>query len=71
MSNPPVELIREFKMGSVTLRDPDPRMTPEEVRDAFSVNYPHLSQCDIDGPVMGKDDRLTYTFQPPPVKTKG
>jgi len=63
-------LTRVFKMGSITLPDPDPQMTPEAVRDVYQVNYPHLAQCEIDGPSVS-GDRLEFIFTPPPVKTKG
>ncbi len=65
-------LTRVFKMGPITLPDPDPSgaMAAEAVRDLYTVNYPHLADCAIDGPhVVG--DRVEIRFEPPPVKTKG
>jgi PRTRC genetic system protein C len=64
------ELTREFLMGSVRLPDPNPTLSPEEVRDLYAASYRHLADCIVESPqVIG--DRLQIVFSPPPVKTKG
>lgn len=66
----PQELTREFLMGSVRLPDPNPALSPEEVRDLYAVSYRHLADCIIEtGQVIG--DRLQVVFSPAPAKTKG
>ncbi len=63
-------LPRVFKLGSIQLADPDPALTPEKVRDFYSVNYPHLSSADWEGPEVTSVGAV-YTYLPAPVKTKG
>lgn len=64
------QLTRVFKLGSVTLPDPDPSMPVERVKDLYSVNYPHLASAVIENPVVS-GALITYGFTPAPVKTKG
>lgn len=63
-------LTRQFKMGSVTLADPSPEMTPDEVRAAYAVNYSHLAHATVSEPTA-EGETLVYTFAPPVAKTKG
>ncbi len=63
-------MIRKFKSGSTMLPDPDPSMTPDEVRKLYAVNYPHLAQAEVLDP-RTEGDELIYEFTPPVVKTKG
>lgn len=66
------ELKRVFKMGSISLPDPDPSICPEEVLKAYAVNYSHLANATIEGPKMSDDgNSLEYEFVPLPAKTKG
>jgi len=44
------EAVRIFKYGSLELQDPDPSMTPEQVREFYSSVYPELTQSVIEGP---------------------
>lgn len=64
------EMKRGFRMGSVELPDPDPRLSPEDVKKAYAVNYSHLETADIEGPTH-EGDTLVYTFRPAPAKSKG
>ena len=64
-------LTRVFKAGSLNLPDPDPNMSPEEVKAVYTVNYPHLADANIEGPTQEGDDTLVYSFVPSPAKTKG
>lgn len=66
------ELTRIFKTGAVQLNDPDPKLTTEQVREFYSVNYPHLASAIIEGPeIKQKGSQAIYEFKPAPVKTKG
>ena len=54
-------LPRNFTYNGVKLPDPDPRMTPEEVKSAYSHQYPELATAAITGPeAIG--DHLLYSF---------
>jgi len=63
-------LTRVFKMGSVELADPGPSLSPKEVLDMYSVNYPQLKSASLSEPNVVAD-RLVYSIELPPVKTKG
>lgn len=64
------DLTRVFRSGSIQFPDPNPSLTPEQVRDLYAVNHPHLSTANIEGgSVVGS--HLIYDFKPAPVKTKG
>ena len=40
---------RTFRLGPTVLPDPDPDMTPEEVRDYYAgAGYPELTTCAIE-----------------------
>lgn len=69
MSNA-VELKRIFKMGSVSLPNPDAKMTPEEVLKAYAVNYSYLENATVEGPEI-EGEELVYEFIPMPAKSKG
>lgn len=60
---------RVFKHGDITLTDPNPDMTPEEVMNFYSNQYPELTTSNVHGPVI-KDDKAVYTFKTT-VGTKG
>jgi PRTRC genetic system protein C len=42
-------IIREFKFGSITLPDPGPAMTDEQVKDHYSTAYPALTTATVGG----------------------
>jgi PRTRC genetic system protein C len=54
-------LSRSFTYNGVKLPDPDPRMTPEEVKAAYSHQYPELATAAITGPEAG-GEQLVYSF---------
>lgn len=62
-------IIRQFKHGDVVLDDPNPNMTPEEVKKLYSAKYPELTNAGIETPVT-KNDKLVYSFNNK-VGTKG
>lgn len=70
MSNKIVEPVRVFKMGATALEDPDPSMSPDDVRKAFAVNFPALAAARVSGPEVSGEE-LVYTFEAPPAKVKG
>jgi len=43
-------IVREFTYSGLTLQDPGPDFTPEEVRDIYSPQYPELATAAISGP---------------------
>jgi PRTRC genetic system protein C len=52
---------RGFTYNGVKLPDPDPRMTPEEVKIIYSHQYPELATAAITGP-EASGENLQYTF---------
>jgi PRTRC genetic system protein C len=41
---------REFTYNGVTLADPGPTFSPDEVRDLYTAQYPELTTATVDGP---------------------
>ncbi len=54
-------LSRSFTYNGVKLPDPDPRMTPEEVKIIYSHQYPELATAAITGP-KASGEYLQYSF---------
>ena len=54
-------LSRSFTYNGVKFPDPDPRMTPEEVKILYSHQYPELATAAITGP-EASGERLEYSF---------
>ena len=53
---------REFVYHGVTLADPNPRFSIEEVRTFYANQFPELTSAAITGPeTVG--DRLRYSFE--------
>lgn len=65
----PRVLQRTFSYMGLQLADPDPALTPEQVRDAFSAQYPEITTSVIEGP-DASGDKLVYKFVPA-IGTKG
>lgn len=59
-------LEREFKFSqngdTVTLPDPDPTRTPEQVMVLYSNQYPSLTTATVHGPLHEKD-KVVYEFK--------
>lgn len=57
---------RAFKMkrngNEIVLDDPGSDMTPMEVMDFYSLNYPELTTATVHGPEI-EDDRAIYEFK--------
>ena len=55
--------------GTLTLEDPDSRMSLTEVTDFYSMNYPELTTATLHGPEF-EEDRAVYHFKTT-IGTKG
>ena len=55
--------------GTLTLEDPDSRMSLSEVTDFYSINYPELTTASVYGPEC-EDDSVVYRFNTT-IGTKG
>lgn len=64
------KVTRTFAMGSVTLADPDPSWTPDQVRMAYADAYPHLAACVVGEPKI-TGETVSYEFKAPEARTKG
>lgn len=56
-----IQLTRSFKYNSVTLLDPNPALSPDQVREFFATQYPELNNAVVEGPLT-KNGTVTYTF---------
>lgn len=61
MSITVTEIERRFTYNGVTLPDPSPGMSAEQVRDFYTTQYPDLATAAISGP-ENRDGRLEYAF---------
>ena len=52
---------RDFSYNGVKLPDPNPAMTPEEVRQFYATQYPDITTAPITGP-EAEGDKLRYSF---------
>lgn len=55
--------------GTLTLEDPDSRMSLSEVTDFYSINYPELTTATLHRPEL-EEDRAVYRFKTT-IGTKG
>lgn len=55
--------------GTLTLEDPDSRMSLSEVTDFYSINYPELTTATLHGPEL-EEDHAVYRFKTT-IGTKG
>lgn len=62
---------RIFKLGSLSLTDPDPSMPPEEAVKLYAPTYPQVAQATLSGPEIGPGGEAIYEVQRAPAKTKG
>ena len=61
--------IRKKGNDTLTLEDPDSRMSLSEVTDFYSMNYPELTTATLQGPEL-EEDRAVYRFKTT-IGTKG
>jgi PRTRC genetic system protein C len=52
---------REFTFNGVKLPDPDPKLSPEDVRGVLATMYPDIATASITGP-EAVGDKLRYNF---------
>ena len=52
---------REFRYDQLRLPDPNPRLTVDEVRTAFSATYPEIATATLTGP-EAVGNKLVYHF---------
>ena len=57
-----LEYWRTFQLVSTVLDDPNVNMSPTEVMDFYSMNYPELTTATVHGPEI-EDDRAVYEFK--------
>ena len=55
-------MVREFRYDEIRLPDPNPRLSVDEVRTAFSATYPEIATAAISGP-EAVGDTMKYTFE--------
>ena len=60
---------RQFVFNGTNLADPDPALSPAEVKEIYSAQYAQLTNASIEGP-ESKDGKTVYTFKAA-VGTKG
>lgn len=63
------EFVFENKGTKVSLPDPDPNMTPDQVMVFYSNTYPELNTSAVNGPRYD-GDKMVYSFKTT-VGTKG
>lgn len=56
-----VELTRKFQYNSITLSDPNPALTPDQVKEVYAGQYPELTNAVVEGPVT-RGNTATYKF---------
>ena len=56
------KMTRHFEYGEIELPDPNPELTPAQVRELYSATYPELNNASIDGPNI-KGARQVYTME--------
>lgn len=55
-------LTRVFAYAGVTLPDPAPSLSVDQVRDIYSATYPELATASVEGPET-RDGKMVYTFR--------
>jgi PRTRC genetic system protein C len=54
-------MTREFRYDGVRLPDPNPKLSVEEVRTAFSATYPEIATAAVTGP-EAVGNKLVFHF---------
>jgi PRTRC genetic system protein C len=63
------QAVRVFRFNGIELPDPGAHMSPDQVRDLYSANFPELATAAVEGPTAS-GDRMAYEFRRA-VGTKG
>lgn len=53
---------RKFKHGDELLEDPGANLSPEEVMEFFSGQYPELTNASVGTPEVADDETVVYPF---------
>ncbi|MGH9622440.1 MAG: PRTRC system protein C [Bryobacteraceae bacterium] len=62
-------LERSFSYLGLRLPDPDPRLTPEQVKDVYAATYPEITTAVVEGPdTSGGTPQFKFTRD---IGTKG
>ncbi len=64
-----IEVTRAFKFGNRTLPDPNPKLSPAQIKDHYAALYPELTSAAVEGPQL-KNGKQVYTLATQ-VGTKG
>ncbi len=51
---------RVFKFNNRNFPDPNPKMTPTQVKDVYATQYPELGSAGVEGPEL-KNGEQVYT----------
>lgn len=54
-------ITRSFKFGGRTLPDPNPKLSPAQVKDIYAAQYPELASAAVEGPEL-KHGQQVYTL---------
>ena len=65
------QAIRIFQLGSLSLPDPDPSLTPEDAVKLYAPTYPQVAGATLSGSEVGPDGEAIYKVERAPAKTKG
>lgn len=60
------EFILIVDSEEITLSDPNPRMTPDEVRKHYMGAYPSIVSASMEGPAVQPDGSVKYTIKSSP-----
>ncbi len=52
---------RVFKFNNRNLPDPNPKMTPTQVKNIYAAQYPELGSAGVEGPEV-KNGQQVYTL---------
>ena len=52
---------RSFRFNKRVLPDPNPRLSPAQVKDLYAAQFPELASAAIEGPEL-KDGQQVYSF---------
>ncbi|MFO0433102.1 MAG: PRTRC system protein C [bacterium] len=54
---------RTFKYAGITLPDPDPKLSEDEVRQMYSATYPELATAVVEGPDYQANGTAVYSLR--------
>ena len=63
--------VRVFLLNSLRLPDPDPEMSPDQVRQHYAHSYPALALATVSEPRITSGDEVEFSFDRPTGQVKG